>query len=460
MASWFPIGQDESGGWRLDIVALLAVTGESFIGEHAQALTSFTLCLLPRIMPAPHALLQPRRPTSLPAEVAKVTSVYGDTVLDSVPFFANIIHPIDQLRPFPFIVLEIKHKDPMDFRSDPVFSLSDAELPQLDATPPGSAVATAVDPENGHVRPNLVRRQPTMTEKVAGLVSNAPQLRRTESINVPPIAKMGRYAVPPALHSPLHVLSVLSFIMSIGLIVAGIVWKDGTAVVAVCLLSLATSVIGYAAWWRPLLMHRPMRGKHPQGDVIIRTREAAVLLIKCREEVARELYSGAEECQYVSTGIRCRLFMTLGAILMMPSVILLGNCSFNMQALVGAAYLFLNITYWVIGMLPLKYSWDLSRYEVRDSTQDDARDAHLWMPVSSLHHENPEEGYPSLVRTIWYAIRETKQKDWVIRSGAVPQTENWMKWIVEATEAAKRGERSWPAVSRYNEIVGEGFENT
>jgi hypothetical protein len=64
----FPIGQDESGDWRLDIAALLAVTGESFIGEHAQALTSSMLCLLPRIMPAPHALLQPRRPASLPAE--------------------------------------------------------------------------------------------------------------------------------------------------------------------------------------------------------------------------------------------------------------------------------------------------------------------------------------------------------------------------------------------------------
>ncbi|KAK0611755.1 hypothetical protein B0T14DRAFT_571619 [Immersiella caudata] len=362
MSSWFPICQDESGGWRLDIVALLAVTGDSFIGEHAQALTSSTLCLLPRIMPAPHALLQPRRPTSLPAEGAKVTSVYGDTVLDSVPFFANIIHPIDQLRPFSF-------------------------------RQPGN------DPENGESQLKPIRRQPTIAEKYADMVSNAPQLplRRTLTPEVHVLLNNTpkRYAIPPALYSPLQILSVFSFLMSIGLIIAGIIWKDGTAVVAVCLLSLSTSVIGYAAWWSPLLMARPARsGQALPGDVIIRSRESAVLLIKCKEEIARELYAGLEECHYVSTGAKYRIFMTLGAILMMPSVILLGNCTFRMQLLVGAFYLFLNVAYWVVGMLPLRYSWDLSRYMVQDITPADAESAYF------AAGPDPYEGVPTLARTL------------------------------------------------------------
>lgn len=62
----FPIGKGKADEWRLDIVALLAVTGESFIAEHAQAITSSAFGLLPRIMPAPHDLLQARRPASLP----------------------------------------------------------------------------------------------------------------------------------------------------------------------------------------------------------------------------------------------------------------------------------------------------------------------------------------------------------------------------------------------------------
>ena len=54
----FPRGKGKADEWRLDIVALLAVTGES--------ITSSAFGLLPRIMPAPHDLLQARRPASLP----------------------------------------------------------------------------------------------------------------------------------------------------------------------------------------------------------------------------------------------------------------------------------------------------------------------------------------------------------------------------------------------------------
>ena len=60
-------------------------------------------------MPAPHALLQPQQLAILPQEIAKVASVYSSVVLDAVGFFANVIYPIDQLRPFDFKVLQIWH---------------------------------------------------------------------------------------------------------------------------------------------------------------------------------------------------------------------------------------------------------------------------------------------------------------------------------------------------------------
>ncbi len=294
----FPIGQDDSGGWRLDIVALLAVTGESFIGEHAQALTSSKLCLLPRIMPAPHALLQPRRPASLPQEIAKVAGVYSSVVLDAVGFFANVIHPIDQLRPFDFKVLQIRHSPEMwDSGPHKLTEPQRQHTAKETSTADGRATTTCAtlqrDPEPGSggdpsLAPPPLRRRRTQAimTNIAEFASNAPTAVGTAG----PRARN----VVATFSSPLHLLSIFSFFMTIALIAAGVVWKDGTAVLAVVLLSLATSATGFAALWRPLLLDNAQRltTTAPRGDIVIRTREGAFLVIKCTQEVSRELYAG------------------------------------------------------------------------------------------------------------------------------------------------------------------------
>jgi hypothetical protein len=106
----FPWGRQDLPGWRFDVITLLAIIGESSVAEHAQTLTASTLCLLPRIIPAPQALLRPVRPQRLPEVTAKMAGVYGGVVLDTVGFFANIMHPLEAVRPFGFRVLEIRHK--------------------------------------------------------------------------------------------------------------------------------------------------------------------------------------------------------------------------------------------------------------------------------------------------------------------------------------------------------------
>ena len=64
-ANWFPVGKGGENGWRLDIVSLLAVIGESSMESHSQTLTSSWTCILPRIIPAPQALLKATRPSRL-----------------------------------------------------------------------------------------------------------------------------------------------------------------------------------------------------------------------------------------------------------------------------------------------------------------------------------------------------------------------------------------------------------
>ncbi len=140
--------------------------------------------------------------------------------------------------------------------------------------------------------------------------------------------------------------------------------------------------------------------------------------------------------------------MALGTILLMVSVVLLGNCSWDMQLFIGVSYIVLNGLYWAMGMLPRRYFWDLSRYEWSDITEPDARNA------DAADARSPDEHFPSYTRTLWYAIRETKRAAWVERSGAAPSTDKWKQWLTEAEVEAKKGNRLWPAVKRKDAIMG------
>ena len=90
---------------------------------------------------------------------------------------------------------------------------------------------------------------------------------------------------------------------------------------------------------------------------------------------------------------------------------------------------------------------DLSNYKVVDATPMDAFDAHLETP----------EGPPSFTRTLWYAVRETRRTAWVLRSKATPGTEVWMRWLDEAVNAARNGDRQWPAVAYMNRLMAESL---
>jgi hypothetical protein len=485
---WFP---DDKNSWRLDVVSLLAVIGESAIGEHAQTITASMLCMLPRLLPAPQALLKPSRPTRLPETHAKMAGVESGTVLDSVGFFANIILPLEELGPYEFVELDIRHAAdalPLEQLNQPhhnhgfiarcmswvrkaepfsegvspshdkegnaehrgiTSSSTDRDIEEARHPSPRQPTDPKVhfDPSvaSGHdhhdVHPGIIRRR-TNTEVVQDLLS-----ARTMAI------KGRRPIVPPKLLSPLHILSAFSCLLSVGILIAAVFWQDGTAILAIVLVSCVSTVIGYASSWRPILMQRRHTNKVPSGDVMIRTREGAFVLVRCSEDVARELYSGTEECEYYVGEKVYRLCMAVGTILLMFGVVLLGNCTWNSQIFIGGSYIVLNGLYWGLGMLPLKYFWDLSRYTCKDITQEDGKKAH-----GVTDHMDEREGYPSFTRTMWYAIRETKSIGWVERSGAAPGTPQWKQWLNEALDNAKKGNRSWPAVKRKNEIMGGAID--
>ncbi|ROW08419.1 hypothetical protein VMCG_03293 [Cytospora schulzeri] len=502
LEAWFPVTK---GDWGLDAVTLLAVIGESSISDHSQPVTASVLCLLPRILPAPQALLKPTRPSRLPDYGAKMAGVHSGVVSDSVGFFANIIHPLEEQRPFSFKVLEVKHREVADdlsgevetppsrrgswlaagrlwrpsrsrLRRPPSVDDDDIEAkngtPLSPSSPPLAAAQRTVTfaapgpAEKGVFRPRQGQREGLQVEEEEGNAEPEPapamgiKRRRTAKEKVtdfianPTLTPVARPAVPPAWSSPIHIVTVSSFVMTLVIFGMTAYWRDGNALLAIFIISMQSSLVGYASWWKPRLMVRPPHTTDvPPGDMMIRTKEGAFILVKCTEEVTRELYGAGTECEYHVGDRTYRFLMAMGTMLLMVGVVLLGNVKFNAQALIAGSYIVLNGAYWLLGMLPRRYFWDLSRYEWEDVTPPDARDADKlnYDPASGV------EGYPSFTRTLWYAIRETGQTGWVERSGAAPGTALWRQWLEEAGENAREGNRRWTAVRRKDEIMREGM---
>ncbi|CAG8957208.1 hypothetical protein HYFRA_00009410 [Hymenoscyphus fraxineus] len=422
--SWFSTQRAGREGWSLDIVSLLAVIGEGAMESHIQPMTSSWTCLLPRIMPAPQALLKASRPTRMPEFPCAIAGIMNGTSVGTLNFFPNIIHPLDEQPAFGFKVYSIKHKDespPVTRRTSPKESkevLSEGELPAVEAQ-----------------RVKTTRSESTL-KQVQRAVTN------TFSKPLPHI--------PTRPLSPLNILSIASCLLTIGLLTLAALIRDGTACIALTTLSLSTTTISYATWWTPILKRRPFPGYVPSGDVAIRTREGAFLLIHCNENIARELYTGTEECHYVVPPSTHRLLVGTGTFLFMLSVVLLGNCDFPMQAAIGGSYMLLNGLFWLLSLANKKRFWDLGIYVVEERTPRDAMDAH----VST---GGGKEGVACFTRSMWYAIRETGRVDWVRRMGAAPDTPEWDAWLREAEEEAKKGNRGWEAVRRRGELF-EGVD--
>lgn len=438
VANWFPKGENSNDdGWRLDIVSLLAVIGESSMESHSQALTSSWTCILPRIIPAPQALLKPSRPTRMPQVNAIVVGIHNGMRVDTLNYFPNIIHPIEDLNAFSFKVLEITHRQkPIDEPQQHPPHRLPHHTPKEKAKKNSSS--TSVDMGMLETGANLrLPRRATTFNHIARVVTGKEKKPR----------------VPPKTLSPLNLLTVLSFLLTVGLVVFAAVDRDGTALVALGTISLATSIVGYASWWQPVLMKRINKTIVPPGDLIIRTREGAFLLVKCDEDVARELYTGTEECEYYVGTQLYRILVGFGTFLLMVSVVLLGNCIFAMQAAIGASYIVLNGAFWGASLIKKEAFWDLSNYNWVDVTPVDARDGDRTRMLPRQEHGHQFEEMPNFTRTMWYAIRETRKIGWVKRGGAAPNTDEWDQWLKEAEKNAIAGNREWDASKALKDII-------
>lgn len=196
------------------------------------------------------------------------------------------------------------------------------------------------------------------------------------------------------------------------------------SIVATLVLSFLSSLIGLSNKWRLKLTKRPDKNrKVPRGDLVIRYLKGSFLVVRCEEDVARELYFAPEGIHYLITHAPVyRLLSLIGTMMLMGGVICLANAQIQVQIAWAGSYMLLNASYWIVAALPSKMHWDTSCYEV--------------ISECLTGSDMDAKGYPSestsYTWALWKAICVTKETDWVLKSSACPDTEAWKDWLREA----------------------------
>ncbi|OCK79367.1 hypothetical protein K432DRAFT_330280 [Lepidopterella palustris CBS 459.81] len=329
---------------QLDIVGFLAILGEGSVLVNAQVATLSKWIFLPRLIPAPQALLRPSRPSKLEPFPGRVTGVYSGNDRHSINHIGDIV---------------------CDGHSMPAFSVRCVEI----------------------VRVNNHQAKAKTLAPLTGVLF----------------------------------LGAAETVILIGL---AIHYEDGMALLATILLSLLSSLIGLGNKWTLQLPKRGDKSKNvPRGDVVIRYPKGSFLIVRCDEDVARELYFAPETIKYLLEHAPAyRLLSLVGTLMLMFGVIALANAQIKLQLAFAGAYMLLNAGYWTVAALPSKLHWDSSCFEVRNQCLSDS--------------DMTKKGYPShnttFTQALWKAIVVTKSLSWVRLSAAAPDTPAWRQWMADA----------------------------
>ncbi|KAI9708191.1 MAG: hypothetical protein M1820_004145 [Bogoriella megaspora] len=225
---------------------------------------------------------------------------------------------------------------------------------------------------------------------------------------------------------PLTVVLLLGCAFSIALLALSITQEDGMSLLATLLLSLLSSVVGLGNKWKLQLVSKKPSDAAPPGDVVIRYPKGSFHVVKCNEEVARELYFAPEEIQYLISDPRAyRILSLVGTMLLMFGVIALSNATTPLQIAWAASYILLNAAYWVVAALPAQMHWELSSFEVKEQFLE----AHPRADTTG-------EKKTSFTKALWKAILFTKSTEWIPLGNTAPRTDAWNCWIRDAEEAA------------------------
>jgi hypothetical protein len=232
------------------------------------------------------------------------------------------------------------------------------------------------------------------------------------------ITKKPNVSVKASSLGPLTWLSLLGFAEAVALVVLSIHLDDGMSLLATCLLASLSTLIGIGAKWNLVLPKRKAKRVVPQGDVVVLYPHGAFLVVKCNEDIARELYWAPEKCEYMVNVQAYRFISLTGTLMLMGGVIALANASLNLQVAWAAAYMVLNAAYWIVAALPQRLHWDLAAFDC----------------VTEAYEGG--EMNDNFTQALWMAIAITGSTDWARIGDIAPTTRAWNEWLIKAAEIA------------------------
>lgn len=298
--------------------------------------------------------------------------------------------------------------------------------------------------------------------------------------------------VKAKLFGPTSAVAVLGCFLSLSLFAISVQQQDGMGMLAVICLSFLSTLIGVGNKWTLNLPKRNAPGQFtPPGDVVMRYPKGNFVVVRCSEDVARELYFAPEEIEYlVEHPWKYRMIALVGTIMLMFGVIFLGNAGTNTQVAYAASFMVLNAAYWIVAALPQRYHWNMDCFEVIPQTFSD-RDIKLPCEDGEHQHKTEEKigevledrkekkskdkgkgkgkgilngtgflngkrppkttdstprdskrkPYVSYNKTfteaLWKVIIATRDIQWIKRSKTAPDTAAWNDWLCEALSMAQ-----------------------
>lgn len=361
---------------------------------------------LPRLIPAPQALLRPARPTALPTTTAKVTGVDSGNVKDHVHHVGDML------------------------------------------------LGQTMRPHQVRCFSVTIKQSAKSVSFMDRLLRGAPPKKVTrESVELDKIGKEGpappRLLVKAKATGPQTILAIIGFSEILALFIASICLGDGMSMVATICLSALSTVVGFINKWSLELPKATSNDK--KGDVVIRYPNGSYLVVKCDETVARALFFAPEEIHYLITNpFIYRGLSLFGTILLMLGIVFLANAKLQLQFAWAGAYVIINIAYWLDAALPAKKHWDLDCFH------------HEEVPVPDNLPGN--ENYTKALGT---AILMAGSSAWASKgaAAAAPSTDVWKAWLQEADRKAeeiknaeKKGElpqplwKSWDAKQAWDDL--------
>ncbi|KAF2100146.1 hypothetical protein NA57DRAFT_38661 [Rhizodiscina lignyota] len=257
--------------------------------------------------------------------------------------------------------------------------------------------------------------------------------------------------------APLNALAVGSSVVTVGLLIWAALIKDGVAVVGIIIMAFTTAVLCLASNWRLKPRLTPRIGTNtPPGDVVLRHTKGCFTVVKCDESVARLIYFGPEEIEYLLPNPTISRFLggIVGGLTLTTAIVMFGNSTWTMQVALSVTYAVLNALYWGVAVLPPKFSWDLSAVEMEERTYD-APAADEEKDQDTATRSRTYETMPTFTRALFRAIQFSGTTEWVLRSDSCPNTPVWNEWLRQAQEQLEHPTAGWDCQQALSKIIVE-----